>query len=117
MLGWLVCLLTCSLARSLDLLLACLPFWFALLAYFDLFCLVDLCGSRGCHLPWFALSWLGLCFSLLCLLVLLWFGLIGLVACFAFVCYAVLCLLTLLCLLALIYFALLAWFALLCNDS
>ena len=37
-----VCLLTCSFARSL----ACLLFWFALLAYFDLLCLVDLRGSR-----------------------------------------------------------------------
>ena len=34
--------LVCLLAR----LLACF-FWFALLAYFDLLCLVDLRGSRG----------------------------------------------------------------------
>ena len=44
--SWLVVsLLTCSLARLLAHLLAC--FWFALLAFFDLLCLVDLRGLRG----------------------------------------------------------------------
>ena len=52
MIGWLVglligCLLgwlfACSLARSLTRLLF---FWFVLLDYFDLLCLVDLRGSR-----------------------------------------------------------------------
>ena len=38
--------LLARLGRLLALLLACF-FWFALLAYFDLLCFVDLRGSRG----------------------------------------------------------------------
>ena len=47
LLCWLVWLLACLLARSLARLLSCLLFWFALLTYFDLLCLLDLRGSRG----------------------------------------------------------------------
>ena len=45
-----VCLLAWfayPLALSLPSLLACLLFWFALFACFDMLCLVDLRGSRG----------------------------------------------------------------------
>ena len=111
LLGW---LFACSLARLLARLLACLLFWFALLAYFDLFCLINLRGSRGWTpetqpndalveflvfnlLALVFLELARLFFSLVCLLVLLWFGLVRW-------------------LLVLLLFALLcfAWFALLC---
>ena len=101
LLAWLVWLLTCSLARSLARLLTCLLFWFALLAYFDLLCLVDLRGLRG-FASFYLLDLLDL-YSLVA-----WFAfdcLFALIDLFDFICFACLCFAYLLCLAVICFIA------------